>query len=753
MPPKPAMYLRLVPAEKVYQYLAGDEGPRRVNDIAGAGRPHEANAPNKRIHNIVEPYAVFKRNKVFLTRTYHIDRTGPIDLMTRVSSLSISYSHSHSLTLSHQVSSIGEFNTMVEDITDCEYIKGGYKSCIRSRRIYDEDNDTGHTIDLMYCIENCMLFNEDGAPIMPPMNRNAQDARDLSQVFFLRNVPDSTTGADVFMPIEYMGDIDKDFLSVNSAGNVGRSIAAVAFPNKDERSSFMDTIQKGLQLVHLWNGLPLPADLADITAGNIDDANMAGRTTWSALIQIANIPGNAPGDTGNTILEFVTAIREVARRLGGHTGNRRNIFLDPSNGLPTPQGGAQPEPATVLYENLLNHSAVPVFSVTDGANVAVAGDASGPLRDALAFLMAGFLDDTNNAQAAVIRGRNFTPTQTAALVVIRGRITLGGDLTGITPEIYAELRQLLLDNVPLTRANNAGDLRQWLDEIDRSYRSAAARQQDLLDRRPGGGQLGRVGRAGTLSILAVYPDNPDFTDGSAMDKGWVLASRFDLTQPGDGNPTVTFQGGVMQGPNTTIIGDFARLKDMPIFRGLHAAQQRNVNTGAGFDNVGRAATPVDDPFAPLTDYHADPVGAMAGMDVDAMQARRGWVPRAGGQIGMQPVELRFGTMAYNLEHMSKSATPGLAKLAAALLYGAPWHADTLMGFAQNNIPVPIGFLLWRNGMYDMALGIKCKRGKTTGRTYYGHSDFQLSDDAVLKVHYGNFTHYGEFLSLFTSLSL
>lgn len=85
LPPKPAIYLRLVPEEKTMFYKAGQMGPDRVNNIVGAGRPHEANAPSKRIHDIVEPYAVFQKNRVFLTRTYHIDRTGPIDLMTRVS--------------------------------------------------------------------------------------------------------------------------------------------------------------------------------------------------------------------------------------------------------------------------------------------------------------------------------------------------------------------------------------------------------------------------------------------------------------------------------------------------------------------------------------------------------------------------------------------------------------------------------------------------------------------------------------------
>jgi len=76
-----------VPAEKVHYYLAGEEGPRRVNEIVSGGRPHEANKAGSRTDDIVEPYAVFKKNNVFLTRSYHVENTGPIDLMNRVSSV------------------------------------------------------------------------------------------------------------------------------------------------------------------------------------------------------------------------------------------------------------------------------------------------------------------------------------------------------------------------------------------------------------------------------------------------------------------------------------------------------------------------------------------------------------------------------------------------------------------------------------------------------------------------------------------
>jgi hypothetical protein len=87
LPPKPAMYLRLVPEEKVYYYKAGQEGPNRVNGIVSAGRPHEANAPSKRTQDIVEPYDLFKKNAVYISRSYNVDQTGPIDLLNRMSSV------------------------------------------------------------------------------------------------------------------------------------------------------------------------------------------------------------------------------------------------------------------------------------------------------------------------------------------------------------------------------------------------------------------------------------------------------------------------------------------------------------------------------------------------------------------------------------------------------------------------------------------------------------------------------------------
>ncbi len=55
---------------------------------------------------------------MFLTRTYHVERTGPIDLMTRVSS-------------------VGEFFKIVKGSATIDY-RTGYTSALSDTRIYDE---------------------------------------------------------------------------------------------------------------------------------------------------------------------------------------------------------------------------------------------------------------------------------------------------------------------------------------------------------------------------------------------------------------------------------------------------------------------------------------------------------------------------------------------------------------------------------------------------------------------------------------
>ncbi len=68
----------------------------------------------------------------------------------------------------------------------------------------------------------------------------------------------------------------------------------------------------------------------------------------------------------------------------------------------------------------------------------------------------------------------------------------------------------------------------------------------------------------------------------------------------------------------------------------------------------------------------------------------------------------------------------------------------MVAFAEQDIPLPFSFLLFRPHItHNMSTGILCKAGSNTGETLVGHADFQLADDVVRKMHYGNFTIYSK----------
>jgi hypothetical protein len=674
LPPKLAMYLRLVPAENTYYYLRGQRGPDGVDNVVTAGRPHESN--QKRLHDIVEPFAIFQKNRVFLTRTYHVERTGPIDMMT-------------------QQAQIGEYTHMVNDMADCDYANGNYKSCYLNRRFYDEDNDRGFTAGPEYAVRNGMLFDEDGNPRAVPDSVNAADANDLNKVFFLRPIQDAM-GATRYAPIEYCGDIDNRFFGSNALGNLAQSVVSSL------GSLVTDQIRAALAAGMNEIKTRASARLVD-AGGNLIGA--AGRTRWAALI------AEPAQDPEGTIGQFVTAVQTLATVLSNHLGGSDNLFLDPANAI----GGGDGTQANTLYDNLLNYRAVPVFERGTAATIGV-NDANQQARTN----MIGIMKEAISAGASELR-------------------TLANDIDDATAteQDYQDLRAAMIanpQNTTLGSGQSVGDLTVWLGRLDQMYRSSSARV-------PQAG--GRSVSGGSMSVeLAVYPNNPSFVDGTSQQAGYTLASRFDLTQPASGGYVVDDTGAVTN--SFTLVGNFCSLEEMPVMRGVEAAiaQRRMAPRRSAYGAPARDQ--VDDIFAPLTSFASEPVGEMEDIDDGSIRARRTWIPQAGGQVPAEGVRLRFGNMAYNLDQLNRTALQPEAKLAAAAYLGAPWRRQTFDGFVRNNIPLPFGALYARpHATYDMALGIKAQAGGETGYTYFGHSDFQLADDAALKIHYGNYTHYGK----------
>lgn len=74
----------------------------------------------------------------------------------------------------------------------------------------------------------------------------------------------------------------------------------------------------------------------------------------------------------------------------------------------------------------------------------------------------------------------------------------------------------------------------------------------------------------------------------------------------------------------------------------------------------------------------------------------------------------------------------------------PINENVLHKLIDRDIYFPFEFIIFRPRItHNMATAILLKAGAETGETLVGHADFQLADDVVRKMHYGNFTLYSK----------
>ena len=178
---------------------------------------------------------MFKKNAVYITRSYDVDNTGPIDLLNRMSS-------------------VGEYFKIVNTGNDCEY-GHKYMTCYTDTRIYDEDNDCGYTVSIMEGLRDCQVFEANGMPradldgLTSPI-----DANDLRQVFWLRATP-GAEGKETFSNIQYMGDIDPVFFNTEDIRNWARTFISSQM-TAEEAKRLDDVLTAGLRNLQALNAFP-----------------------------------------------------------------------------------------------------------------------------------------------------------------------------------------------------------------------------------------------------------------------------------------------------------------------------------------------------------------------------------------------------------------------------------------------------------------------------------------------------------------
>jgi len=738
---------RLVPAEKVYQYLAGDMGPARVNDMQGAGRNQARNGMGKRL-DASEPYAVFKNNNVFITRTYHVQRTGPIDLMMRISS-------------------VGEFFKMVNNKPSCDF-RCGYNSCMLDRRVYDESGDTGFTVSAKNFIDHGQLFNEDGTPRDIPNNVNPADIEQLKRCFFVRPFQNTVTGLEECKQIDFMGDMDPQFFGPGDAHKLAMTAVGSAFRTEEQRKQMQVNLDEGMRLIEKM-GMEAP-----LVEG--EEANplrrYGARTTWQAL---RDIVANAPQEDAmrGTISKFVDAVSDAARMLGPIFGGMDNLFLGDVN---RPDGKA--DAAQALYDNLLNTGRVPLYAVPQSEQQA----ARESNRAKTVENLFGYLQKIPLTNAGEIRARALSAQEAQQMQELQAAIEpVNEALQGLrveTPEDESYYRGLFMDVIgtaqrvswKVTNGKEEGQWKKFLAGLSNRWDSAMskAKQQDVQESASIDSQM----RTSSSSMpvrteYAISRNNPHYLNGSLRAQGFVAGSISNHNVPeneSSSSGSMDFQSA----PQNVVPNSPVNFMQIPLVQNLMDAADaiesdqassaflRRRQQGQGASTVfrggrGAAAAGLHQYEDNLsyggggpTDTSSSNIGALYDYSPSARERHSKYTQDLVQQLNLSSERsLRFGTLAFNVESAAKLPMTTLERIAAFLYYGTRWHRTSLDVFYDNNVMLPFNGIGARIGLYEMALGIKCQAGGGTGYTYFGHSNFMLADDAAIKMHYGNYTHYGK----------
>ena len=86
----------------------------------------------------------------------------------------------------------------------------------------------------------------------------------------------------------------------------------------------------------------------------------------------------------------------------------------------------------------------------------------------------------------------------------------------------------------------------------------------------------------------------------------------------------------------------------------------------------------------------------------------------------------------------------LERIFGIAFLGNAVNGETLKRFIAVGVAFPFNMIYARPFQtYSVSTGICMKAGASTGETLVGHADFQLGDNVIQKLHYGNFTFYSK----------
>ncbi len=544
----------------------------------------------------------------------------------------------------------------------------------------------------MTCHNNTRIYNEDGdtgytVTLMEGL-RNCMVFNDDGTPRVFDNLVDPVDARDLgqcfFMRSEMTANNQTEFKPIDIMGDIDPAFFGpqdVANLCRTAINSLFPAADAKDLDNKLSNGERLVRRLADMGAAPLSLAQLA-----------------AVGGANSAVArDFVEALQTLVARLNIFAGGGGlNMFLNAGNAVyGAGVEGASAGAAQVLYENLFVHDLVEVAKKGGGG-----GGEGG-----------GVANDNNQAQV-------FAQANVSILAALNAPERGGTE--------HAQVHAALKVGADLNTMHQA------LDFIEKNPAAtkASARPQVVKD---------FVGKMRATLASASAAATSQQTGGEAR----VGASRESLSRLPAGYAPVS--------RNVAAHGA-SFFEQMPIAQALFSQQQQqHQQQGASASKGQRGGFSTlfnDDDLDGDDGYGAEArVGTMFGgsdwrQEADKVTARQRNVD-PGFELGGVDARLRTRTLAANLDLLSKSTASGLERAVAAVYFAMPWRRQSLENMLSRNILPNFGILGFRIGLYDMAIGIKCKAGRDTAITWFGNSRFMLSDDATTMMHYGNYTHYGE----------
>jgi hypothetical protein len=554
---------------------------------------------------------------------------------------------------------------------DCN-VGAGYMTCFNNTRIYNEDEDGGHTITLLEGLKHCMVFNDDGTPRQLEGLVDPIDARDLEQTFWLRSETDSN-GSIVFKNIEIMGDIDFAFFGTESVANLARTMINSNPRLAEQARAYDSALTDGAALVQYLANLPITANSGDITDDGPWTEQIAGMTTYVGLQKLST---RLDKTEGRVARDFLAALSAVVKILGPLMGGRANMLLDPANAR---SGDKTAE--NVLFENLFGYGLVPLVQTGQGdVNVS-----DGTIAEAVVQIneatRSNIIEGTPIPEVAKSLGAGATAE---CQVLVRQLANDPTNLENVKAVFrFVEAHPVVVDPTLQT----ASVVRKWASDMLKALAVNPTATQKEVD---------LDGRRG----LAISPENRQLREGK-LPANFRRASPLGLDEPRAGQFNAEAQ--ISSSASTM-------LEQTPIMQAITAAHmQARVGAHAG----GAGQRGFDSLFADDDEDSMAHVGALfpGGAEgreaVDRLRDRRGRITGTGSLLssGVDP-RLRFGALSHNLEQLNMYMGSGLERLVASAYFFAPWRRQTLESWLSRNTMPNFGIIGFRIGLYDMALGIK-----------------------------------------------